>query len=265
MVRIEGTVRPAAVLVTVLALGLAAMSPIPAHATQQEINGIKLPPKFGLSVAIYDQAQDYEFKSLSIGLPGVDLSQVENVPVTNDTETAYLMADYWVLPFLNVFALVGTVSGTTNVGLGNIDIGLPIRLGDLRIHYSGTVYGGGATLAGGGKHVFSSLTYEYTNTDLDVTDSSVKAWVATAKLGTRVADAGAVWMGVMYQSVDEHHTGTYTLPYLGSFPFDAKFDAEQPYNFLLGGMVSFAKHWTVTLEGGIGGRTSALCQLGYRF
>jgi len=253
------------VLAGVLTVVLLVTAPSGAQTMKERVDGIKLPPKFGISVAIYDQAQDYEFNSLSIGIPGVDLSQIENVAVTNDTETAYLMADYWVLPFLNVFGLFGTVSGTTRVGLGNIDIGLPIRLGDLRIHYSGTVYGGGATLAGGGEHVFSSLTYEYTNTDLDVTDSSVKAWVVTAKLGSRVADAGAVWMGVMYQSVDEHHTGTYTLPYLGSFPFDAKFDAEQPYNFLLGGMVAITEHWTVTLEGGIGGRTSALVQLGYRF
>jgi len=265
MARMTGRGRSCAVAAVALAVFLGMAASGAAQTIEQRLDGVKLPPKFGISVAIYDQTQDYQFDSLMIGLPGVDLSQIENVPVTNDTETAYVMADYWVLPFLNVFGLFGTVSGTTKVGLGTIDTGLPIRLGDLRIHYSGTVYGGGATLAGGGEHVFSSLTYEYTNTDLDVTDASVKAWVVTAKLGSRVADAGAVWMGVMYQSVDEHHTGTYTLPYLGSFPFDAKFDAEQPYNFLLGGMVAFAEHWTVTLEGGIGGRTSALVQLGYRF
>lgn len=254
-------------LVSVMAaLALLAAAPgAHAQSLKERLDGLKLPPKFGLNLAVYNQTQDYDFVSLEIGLPGVDLSQVENLPVKNETDTSYLMADYWVLPFLNVFGLVGSVSGTTTVRLGDIDVGLPIRLGDLRIHYSGTVYGGGATLAVGNDTVFSSLTYEYTSTDLDVTDSSVEAWVVTAKLGRRITDAGAAWMGVMYQSVDEHHTGTYELPYVGSFPFDVKFDARQPYNFLLGAIVGVGEHWTFTMEGGIGGRNTALLQLGYRF
>ena len=240
-------------------------APAAAQNVAERLDGLKLPPRFGLSVAVYNQVQDYDFVSLEIGLPGVDLSQVTDLPVKNDTDTSYLMADYWAAPFLDVFALVGSVSGTTTLRLGNVDVGLPIRLGDLRIHYEGTVYGGGATLAVGNERIFSSLTYEYTSTDLDVTDSSVKAWVVTGKVGRRVTDAGALWMGVMYQSVDEHHTGTYELPYVGSFPFDVSFDARQPYNFLLGAMVGVGEHWTFTMEGGIGGRTTALLQLGYRF
>ncbi len=244
---------------------LAAAPRVGAQSLAERADGLKLPPRFGLSLAVYNQTQDYDFVSLEIGLPGVDLFQVEQLPVKNETDTSYLMADYWVLPFLNVFGLVGSVSGTTTVRLGDVDVGLPIRLGDLRIHYDGTVYGGGATLAAGNETVFSSLTYEYTSTDLDVTDSSVEAWVATAKLGRRVTDAGAVWMGVMYQSVDEHHTGTYELPYVGTFPFEVKFDARQPYNFLLGAIVGVGEQWTFTMEGGIGGRNTALLQLGYRF
>lgn len=252
-------------LIGVMLLGLVSAGPAGAQNRSGQLNGLQLPPRFGLNVTVYNQTQDYDFVSLQIGLPGIDLSQLEGLPVTNETTTTHLQADYWVLPFLNLFGIVGSVSGTTLVRMGDIDVGLPIRLGDLRIHYNGTVYGGGATLAVGNESTFSSLTYEYTSTDLDVTDSSVNAWVATAKLGRRVTDAGAVWIGIVYQSVEEHHTGTYELPYVGSFPFEVEFDARQPYNFVVGGIVGFGEHWTVTMEGGIGGRSSALLQVGYRF
>ncbi len=246
---------------------LALVSAVPAIAQNEsgQLNGLKLPPRFGLNVSVYNQTQDYDFVSLQIGLPGIDLSQLERLPVSNETTTTHLQADYWVLPFLNLFGIVGSVSGTTTVRMGDLDVGLPIRLGDLRIHYNGTVYGGGATLAVGNESLFSSLTYEYTSTDLDVTDSKVNAWVTTAKLGRRVTDAGAIWIGMVYQSVEEHHAGNYDLPYVGSFPFDVEFDARQEYNFVVGGIVGLGEHWTVTMEGGIGGRSSALLQVGYRF
>ena len=41
------------------------------------------------------------------------------------------------------------------------------------------MYGGGATLAFGGKGWFATLTYDLTETDLDVATSSVSAWVVT--------------------------------------------------------------------------------------
>lgn len=226
--------------------------------------GVQLPPRLGVTLTVYDQRQDYDIVSLDVGIPGLDLTQADGLKVDNKTDTTHLMVDYWVLPFLNVFALGGTVQGKTRVSLANVDLGVPLQLNDLRIDYHGTVYGGGFTLAGGWQRTFESLTYEYTKTSLNVSTSSIKAWVATLKLGYQV-DGGAVWVGAMYQDTQERDEGAYTMPYLGTFPFSVEFKQAKPLNYLLGAMAGIGQHWTLTMEAGFGDRDSAMLALGYRY
>jgi len=226
--------------------------------------GVQLPPRLGITLTVYNQRQDYDIVSLDVGIPGIDLSQADGLKVDNTTDTTHLMVDYWVLPFLNVFALGGTVGGKTRVSLANIDLGVPLQLNDLRIDYHGTVYGGGFTLAGGWQRTFESLTYEYTKTSLNVTTSSIKAWVATLKLGYQV-NGGAVWVGAMYQDTQEHDQGAYTMPYFGTFPFKVDFKQAKPLNYLLGATAGIGQHWILTMEAGFGDRDSAMLTLGYRY
>lgn len=241
----------------------------PSHGWAQSFDaaraaGFKLPPRLGVTLTVYDQRQGYDIQSLDVGIPGIDLSQATGLKVDNKTDTTHLMVDYWVLPFLNVFALGGTVEGKTRVSLSNIDLGLPLQLNDLRIDYHGTVYGGGFTLAGGWQRSFETLTYEYTKTSIDVSTTSIKAWVATLKIGYQV-DGGAVWVGAMYQDTQERDTGVYAMPYFGTFPFSVEFKQAKPLNYLLGAMAGIGQHWTLTMEAGFGDRDSAMLTLGYRY
>jgi len=226
--------------------------------------GVQLPPRLGVTLTVYDQRQGYDIQSLDVGIPGIDLSQANGLKVDNKTDTTHLMVDYWVLPFLDVFALGGTVEGKTRVSLSNIDLGVPLQLNDLRIDYSGTVFGGGFTLAGGWERTFETLTYEYTKTSLNVSTSSIKAWVATLKVGYQV-NGGAVWVGAMYQDTQERDQGVYTMPYFGTFPFSVEFKQAKPLNYLLGAMAGIGQHWTLTMEAGFGERDSAMLVLGYRY
>jgi len=252
------------------AFGIAAALAVAASASAQTTVALdevwaRLPPRLGVSLTIYNQNQPYDIRRLELSLPGIDLGQVRGLAIDNDTTTVHAMVDYWVLPFLDVFALAGTVDGTTTVRLSRLDLGLPIPLEDLRIDYDGTVWGGGLTAAYGGERAFGSLTWEYTSTDLDDGSSSeIEAWVATAKLGVHV-EGGAVWTGLMYQSTDERHAGRYALPFFGEFDYRVEFEQRQGWNLVLGAEVGVADHWTVTFEGGAGDRRSAMMTLGYRF
>ena len=67
--------------------------------------------------------------------------------MANNTTSTHLRIDYWVLPFLNVFGLVGKIDSNTSVDLGGFDLGLPIQLDDLQVDSKGTVYGLGLVLA----------------------------------------------------------------------------------------------------------------------
>jgi len=225
--------------------------------------GVQLPAKFGIGVTLYSQNQDYRLESLTLGLPGIDPSVTEGLPVVNRTNSYHLKLDYWVLPYLNLYVIGGRLETTTTVSLKNIDIGLPFALGDLRIDNDGWVYGGGLTFAVGGPGWFGSATVTYTKANLAVTEGSVEAWVFTPKVGLTV-NGGAVWVGAMYQDAQEKHKGTYEIPYLGKVPFDVVLGESSSWNGILGATAGLSEHFVLVLEGGFGPRHSAMVGLEYR-
>ncbi len=248
------------VLLTVLTSALAAAQSFETLRAQ----GYDLPPRLGVRLSLYSQTQAYDIDSLTIGIPGIDPSLLNGISIRNRTKTDHAIVDYWLFPFLDVFALGGHVEGTTQVDLSNLNLGLPIRLNNLSINYNGTVYGGGITLAGGWKHYFGSLTYEATNTSLNVSSSSITAWVSSLQLGYKVQGA-AVYVGAMYQHTDEHDRGSYTMPYFGSFPYNVQFAVRHAINYQIGVTATVNEHWNLLFEGGFGNRRSTMVSLGYRF
>ena len=75
------------------------------------------PQRTGLTVVGYSQEQNYALDNFTIDLPiEVDptllLSEIENEVSQWGTK-----ADFWILPFLNVHAMVGVVDGQTGVAL----------------------------------------------------------------------------------------------------------------------------------------------------
>ena len=229
----------------------------------QSSSEVAMRNSLGIGLTLYNQTQPYEIANLTVQIPGIDPATLTNLDVDNDTTSYHLRIDYWLFPFLNVFGLVGQIEGKTDVDLQGIDIGLPVGLSNLTIDYDGTVYGGGAVLAVGGAHWFGALAYDYTETDLDVATSSVKATVVTPKIGYHF-DRGAVWVGAMHQDAEEIHEGTYTLPYLGAVPFRVELNEKDPWNYLIGGTAGLGKGWVLILQGGFGTRSSALVTLEYR-
>lgn len=243
-------------------VGLMLMGTLPVHG-ETPWKDIKIPNKLGFGLSLYNQNQPYQIKSLELGVGGIDGSTLTELPVQNSTTSTHFRVDYWVLPFLNVFGLVGNIDSATNVDLKDFDIGLPVGFDDLKINNDGTVYGAGLVLAVGGKRWFGALAYDYTETELSVTTSSVNAQIITPKIGLHF-DGGAVWIGAMHQNIEEVHEGTYDLPFLGAIPYRVVLEAKQPWNYTIGGTAGLTKHLVLMLQGGFGDRKSALVTLEYR-
>lgn len=221
-----------------------------------------LPRPFGVGITLYGQSQDYSLERLSFDLPGLAVD-TGAIAIDNQLAEQNLKLDYWLLPFLNVFAIAGRLEGQTDVDFSAVP--LPVPLSRVSIQYDGEVYGGGVTFAIGGERWFGSLTGIYTDTEVSGDfDSSVTALVVTPKVGLH-GDRGAFWVGAMYQEAEEEHAGTISLPFLGSVGFDVKLAEEDSINLLFGMSAGITEHLHVELEGGTVGRLSGSVGLTWRF
>lgn len=253
---------------TLLTMIVMVLAPsIPAWAQNRGIGaaqGYSLPSPWGIGITIYSLNQPYDIVDLQVPLAGLDISAAEELTVQNSTDSYHLKFDYWLLPFLDIYVLGGRIDGTTTVELGKVDLGLPIRLNDIRVDYSGLMYGGGVSLAYGSDTWFATLTYDITRTDLDVTTSSVQGWVLTPRLGL-VFDEAAIWVGAMYLQAEEKHEGVFEMPYLGAVPFNVELEQSEPWNYNVGMNAGLGKNWNLTFEGGFGTRKYVLANLERRF
>ena len=217
----------------------------------------ELPRPFGIGLNLYHQTQDYDLKSLTLNLPNVGVAQASAIEIENRTDEQDVKLDLWLLPFLNVFGILGNVDGQTTV-----DPGPP--LSQLEVDYDGLVYGGGVTLAAGGERFFGSVTAILTQTDLDTSTSSVEAWIITPRVGVRVKNM-AFWAGAMYQEAAERHRGRLSLPFFGQVAYDVELAEKEPWNYLVGFRADINEHWGLELEAGFGNRKDAIVSIGYRF
>ncbi len=226
--------------------------------------GRELPLPLGATLTYYYQRQDYDLEKIT--LPGLPIQvTTAGIDVENRLDEVNLQLDAWLLPWLDVFGILGKLTATTTVD-GVSFMGQKIAVPDY--DYDGLVYGGGATLAGGLGNWFGSLTGIYTKTDLSGDASSVSSWVVTPKVGYTFSRV-LFWTGAMYQRAEEQHTGTFTmmLPTNLANPnpaevtsqtvnYEVEMREKNPWNFLLGAETGFGPHWRVSVEGGLGGHRS---------
>jgi len=227
------------------------------------VGDAELPKPIGIGVDIFAMDQGYVISDLSLAIPSLPISSVDGLDVTNSITEVNVKVDAWLLPFLNVFGIVGSIDGTTLVDLRGASVELPFQ--NIQIDYDGTVYGGGFTLAIGNGRYFGSLTYSYTETDLGGDfESSVTAETWMPKVGLS-GDRGSFWVGAFYLSADEHHVGSTTVPILGTVGFDISLQEEEDLSYTIGGSVNWGERFTLTFEGGFSGRTTTLISAGWRF
>jgi hypothetical protein len=247
--------------------------------------GHELPMPLGISVNVFFLEQNMEAQSISVDIPPLPLpTGVVQLPAGLPAQSARLESratsttaklDAWLLPFLNVYGVAGYVDGETSASGFSVG-GLPPQLASLlpnsfSIAYSGPVYGGGITLAAGYNRFFASLDANYTESDLDIGDSTIEAFVISPRVGI-TADLGSLsgsfYVGAMYQDVDEQQNGTVKFPVAGQavpVGYDVISEAEDKWNYLVGANLKASESWNYGIEVGFSKRTHVMATLNYRF
>jgi hypothetical protein len=174
-----------------------------------------------------------------------------------------------------VYGVAGYVDGET-VASGFSVSGLPPELASLlpnsfSIAYSGPVYGAGVTLAAGYNQYFVSLDANYIESDLDIGDSTIEAFVVSPRVGVTGNFGGlegSLYVGAMYQEIDENQNGTVNFPVMGqSLPvgYNVISQPEDKWNYLVGANLKASESWNYGIEVGFSDRTHVMATLNYRF
>ena len=262
-------------------------SGLPIWGAEAEAKGYQLPLPFGIGLTGYSARQPVDIHDLQLGRSPNPPRSVTNFLQINRVDTSQQNAsakiDVLVLPFLDVYALLGYTKGTTK-GLiqvpGDPILGIfePAVL-QLNASFRGLTYGAGVTLQGGAKisdwrdlTVFGVADVNRTKTDLKfdnetlIANTKPVATVFSARLGLHgmlgPSTGGAIWTGAMYQRIQQTVAGTVANTDL---QFVVVQSPTKPWNTLLGGLLEFGKDWVVILEGGFGARKSILAAATYRF
>ncbi|WP_285164867.1 virulence protein [Shewanella goraebulensis] len=246
--------------------------------------GHELPKPYGFSINYMTMDQPLVVDSVAFtGLGDFidDRISINGSEALQDSETLTFRADMWVLPFLNLYGVIGHTKGSSVANV-QVDVDLPffpeLDPFDFELNFKGTTYGVGGTIVGGIDNWFALLDVNYTNTDLDILDGEISTIVVSPRVGYRTKIYGQdlqVWVGAMYQNVEQTFSG-YLKDILliggteiGEFIGDGKFEVNQhledKWNTLVGAQISLGKGFDLLLEGGFGTRTSFMAGIGYRF
>ena len=271
--------------------------------------GHEIPKPFGFSVIYMDLSQPLEVENIgfsglsnnSLGLPindnglniQTDVAQQEGKNIT-------FRADMWLLPFLNVYAILGKTEGSSRTSINGINydgncasgfpgldcrilessinalLGLAVPEGTpFNLNYDGGTYGIGTTIAGGLGNWFVLTDMNYTYTDLNILDGRISTFVMSPRIGYRFkigAVESRIWLGAMYQDVQQNFSGDIggiLPPPAGDLLPDSKFHVDQRlierWNGTAGAMFEIDRSWEFLFEFGFGERKSAMGSLGYRF
>jgi len=264
--------------------------------------GQELPLPLGISANVFFMEQNMDAQSIAINLPndpalgaaaglaGLDLPAKATKLESRATSTTAKI-DAWVLPFLNVYGVAGYVDGETsasgfslqpltsppipaanlpaiNAGIAGLSPYLP---NSFSIAYSGPVYGVGVTLAAGYNQFFASVDANYTESDLDIGDSTIEAFVISPRVGITGELGGlngSLYVGAMYQDIDENQNGTVNFPIgVGPVPVGYKVvsQAEEQWSYLVGANLKASESWNYGIEVGFSKRTHVMATLNYRF
>ncbi|HEX7853684.1 MAG TPA: outer membrane beta-barrel protein [Sphingobium sp.] len=242
--------------------------------------GYKLPRPFGISLIGTDNAQALTSGSLSVafgkGAATPTSSQLVSVPFVSterlkgSTTAVQLKADVWLLPYLNIFASVGRVKGT-------MDIGVVIDLNDLfpppictvrqpcaqqhldfTGHIDNTIATLGALAVYGGDHWFVSASLAHTLSVTKGDRSNIRTTDAAIRLGPRLKvgthTTFSPYFGADYFDLNTQVEGT--LRVANAFPdgddlslrYQVQLENESKWAALAGLNVEFDERWYAQAE-----------------
>jgi hypothetical protein len=241
--------------------------------------GYVLPRPFGVSLGYMHQKQPFDVEGILVN--GVDVKE-PGLAVVNEVqneETTYtLRFDAWILPFWNVYGILGRTDGDAEGPL-RLDLApvFPVICGlpgnncgldtTFRLKYDGDVTGWGTTIAGGYKDFFGMIDYNRTTTDLDISITDAKATVISSRIGWNGkigGFSGVLWIGAMYQDIAQ----ILDLPIsIGEDRLLVSIEqaTQVPWNYVIGGQWDINRSFSLLVELGFHKRKSQMVNLTYRF
>ena len=241
--------------------------------------GYVLPRPFGVSVGYMHQDQPFDVDDVFINGVDVKTPGVAVVDEVQNEESTYLLRlDAWILPFWNVYGLLGRTNGEA---IGPLQINLnpvfPVLCGlpgnncqidtSFEIKYDADVVGVGTTIAGGYKDFFGMVDINYTKADLDISVTDAEATVISARIGWNGklgGFTGVLWVGAMHQDISQILDLELDV---GDDILNVSIDqsAQEPLNYLIGGQWDVNRSFSILAELGFGKRKSQMLNLTYRF
>ena len=224
--------------------------------------GYELPLPYGGSVVFTAlSGRQIDVTDVRVGLegnPGVSISDFVHLGSSSDVLNANLKFDVFVLPFLNVYALLGYVHNESDTS-ANITVSTPGPGGGdvvfertITTELDGMIGGLGFALAGGYANFFLVADCSYIQSDLGF-DDDFTAVIATVRAGYR----GTVnslplqtWLGVGSWDTAATAVGHTDLPDGRRFVFEADQRPHTKWMYDIGANFEFSKRFHLVADVG---------------
>lgn len=171
--------------------------------------GYSLPYSAGLSINYFTQTSDIILEDLQVGFNGgekFDLSSLVQFDVAKSRASALTVRpDVWLLPFLNVYGILGRAQASTEVKYtvnvpDSIDNFVPMLSGTSLVEFQTTTFGFGVTPTIGIKGGFLALDMNIAWTDVPQLRRPTRTFVFGPRIGKNFRlknpdRAIAVWVG----------------------------------------------------------------------
>jgi hypothetical protein len=263
---------------------------LPIWGEQARQRGFELPLPFGMAGNYSYIDQGIRIRNLKVGIgdPNIEVEGLDFDDARSHDSAILARLDMWLLPFVNLYGLFGSISGQAQFALdvSRVTSSLPLpglppvvepnKTIDFNIDYSGFTFGGGLTLAGGYENFFGSLDTNYTHSKVDIVDGGFDTVTVAPRLGLLlnhpdIKGAFALWIGAMYMHYRQTVTDDVSLqaldPSLPPVELAFKLDIENndPWSFLFGGQWEITKRLQFMAEGGVGDRRQVVTGIAFRF
>jgi len=232
-------------------------SRLPFLAEEARKRGHELPLPFGAALVLTGlDGRKIEVTDTRITLddnPGQSVSNFVDLGSTSQVFNANLKFDAWVLPFLNVYALVGYVHNNS-LTHANVQLlpGGPGYATDIQTELDGTVAGVGMTLAGGYKQFFAVADYNYNKANLGF-DENFTARIGSLRAGW-MGNIGEkpvqIWLGVGNWDTAATAKGHGVLEDGTRLSFEADQRPKTERMYDLGSQIEFTRSFQLVLDVG---------------
>jgi len=227
--------------------------------------GYELPDPFGVGLVYYKLIRDVEVTDLRLGrngAPPTSVSRYADLGSSTDVDNVNIKLDAWLLPFLNVYGIVGKV---WNESQTHVDVTLPpLAPGGpgrnwqttLPTKIEGTVKGLGVTLAGGVESFFGALDVNWVKANLGFAEE-LKATIASARAGWHgQVDSRPLraWANVTYWDTFATARSTVADPDGGVLTFEVDQGPKHPWTYGVGFQYSPRKWFDFAVDVGVDGR-----------